>query len=307
LSNTYKVIIVDNDQDQLNWLKYSVLISNKLSQVETYSSATKFRSGNIDLSNDVLIVTQALFKTVLKSLSQKFTVHSVPVPFPILLLTEDFENINSIQIFDRTIDAFPIHTLTPKVLDYLLSSLIKDFEKENKLKRLAHIDGLTNATNRQLFNDRLKQALMRAKRAKEPISLMYIDLDKFKGINDQYGHAMGDRYLKTFVSVVKAQIRDADTIGRLGGDEFSVLLPKTDYVEAKQIAKRILEQLNTPKKLLDQNLGIRASIGVTNYSGNEDTSEFIGKLITEKADKAVYEAKKRGRNQYVFYNDIIAH
>jgi diguanylate cyclase (GGDEF)-like protein len=307
LSNTYKVIIVDNDQDQLNWLKYSVLISNKLSQVETYSSATKFRSGNIDLSNDVLIVTQALFKTVLKSLSQKFTVHSVPVPFPILLLTEDFENINSIQFFEGTIDAFPIHTLTPKVLDYLLSALIKDFEKENKLKRLAHIDGLTNATNRQLFNDRLKQALMRAKRAKEPISLMYIDLDKFKGINDQYGHAMGDRYLKTFVSVVKAQIRDADTIGRLGGDEFSVLLPKTDYVEAKQIAKRILEQLNTPKKLLDQNLGIRASIGVTSYSGNEDASEFIGKLITEKADKAVYEAKKRGRNQYVFYNDIIAH
>lgn len=305
MSNTYKVIIVDNDEDQLNWLKYSVLISNKLSQVEIYSSATKFRSGNVDLSNDVLIVTQALFKSVLKSLSQKYTVHSVP--FPILLLTEDFENINSIQFFEGTIDAFPIHTLTPKVLDYLLSALIKDFEKENKLKRLAHIDGLTNATNRQLFNDCLKQALMRAKRAKEPISLMCIDLDKFKGINDQYGHAMGDRYLKTFVSVVKAQIRDADTIGRLGGDEFSVLLPKTDYVEAKQIAKRILEQLNTPKKLLDQNLGIRASIGVTSYSGNEDASEFIGKHITEKAHKAVYEAKKRGRNQYVFYNDIIAH
>jgi diguanylate cyclase (GGDEF)-like protein len=305
LKNTHKVIIIDNEKNQLNWLKYTVLISKNFSQVETYSSTAEFENDDINLFNNVLIVTQTMFKTLLKSLSKKFTAHSIP--FPILLLTEDFEDASYVPHFDGTIDVFPINTITPKVLDYLLSALIKDFEKENKLKKLAHIDGLTNATNRQLFNDRLKQALVRAKRAKEPISLMCIDLDKFKEVNDLYGHASGDRYLKMFVSIVQTQIRDADTIGRLGGDEFSVLLPKAVYVDAKHAAQRILEQLNTPQKILAQSLSIKASIGIVSYVGSEETSEFTARLIMEKADKALYEAKKRGRNQYVFYNDIVDH
>lgn len=126
--------------------------------------------------------------------------------------------------------------------------LTQDFEKEKKLKKLVHIDGLTNATNRPLFNDRLKQARVRTKRAKEPISLMCIDLDKFKEVNDLYGHASGDRYLKMFVAIGQTLIRDADTIELLGGDEFSVLLLKAVYVDAKHLAQCILEQLNTPKR-----------------------------------------------------------
>ena len=112
---------------------------------------------------------------------------------------------------------------------------------------MVHIDGLTNATNRPLFNERLNQARVRAKRAKEPISLMCMDVDKFKEVNDPYGHASGDRYLKIFDSTGQTLIRDADTIGRLGGDEFSVLLTKTVYV------------------------------------GSADISEFTARLITKKA------------------------
>ncbi|MGD0961340.1 MAG: diguanylate cyclase [Methylomonas sp.] len=168
-------------------------------------------------------------------------------------------------------------------------------QSEMQYQNLAHIDYLTGLSNRRFFMEQAEAEFTRILRYGGMVSLLMLDLDHFKVINDKYGHQSGDRVLQLFSSVCKSALRDVDVIGRLGGEEFAILLPETAVKEAYEVAERIRLLLAGASVKLDDNIDIRftVSIGVASLSG---ASVNLNKLFIE-ADQALYRAKAEGRNR----------
>jgi diguanylate cyclase (GGDEF)-like protein len=171
--------------------------------------------------------------------------------------------------------------------------------KQKHLFGLAHFDQLTGLPNRTLLLDRLRQAISVSNRASRAISLLFIDLDGFKPVNDEYGHATGDKLLKEVAERLNLCLREGDTAARLGGDEFVVILLESDLDRAMTVAHRILGTLRVPYELGKKTIsGISASIGVAEYPVHADE---LDALLTA-ADNAMYVAKKNGKNQLAIYS-----
>jgi diguanylate cyclase (GGDEF)-like protein len=165
---------------------------------------------------------------------------------------------------------------------------------EEKLMAVAHTDALTALPNRMYFDLRIKQELDRAKRDKTSICLALIDLDFFKKVNDNYGHDGGDRTLIHFTKLIKQSIRSLDTVCRIGGEEFAVIMPNSLIEEAKHTMERVrIAAEETPFKRKQDVIAISTSIGVA--GANLNTSSIEELYIS--ADKALYLAKNNGRNQ----------
>lgn len=166
--------------------------------------------------------------------------------------------------------------------------------KQKHLFGLAHFDQLTGLPNRTLLLDRLNQAISVANRTSRKISLLYIDLDGFKPVNDTYGHATGDMLLKEVSARLLSCLREGDTAARLGGDEFVVILLESDLERAAKVAQRILEALRVPYELGKKTISsISGSIGIAGYPKH---AEDLDGLLTA-ADNAMYVAKRNGKNQ----------
>lgn len=166
------------------------------------------------------------------------------------------------------------------------------------LSYLAQYDSLTGLANRNLFRERLGRALIRADRNKSLVALMFIDLDRFKNINDTLGHDAGDKLLIEVSKRLEKCTRDGDTVARLGGDEFTVILEDINHVDdAANVARKILVALEPAIKLDEHEVFMTPSIGVTIYPV-DDTSE---NNLLKNADTAMYRAKERGRNGFQFY------
>lgn len=167
-------------------------------------------------------------------------------------------------------------------------------ESRAELERAARHDHLTGLPNRHLLMDRLEQVLARARRSGQLLALFYVDVDRFKTINDKFGHAAGDALLKGFAERLNACVRESDTVARLGGDEFVVLLEELHRVgDAHSIARKIVEAMRRDFHFEGQALRASASIGVTFTRGAADGEELL-----KQADSALYEAKGAGRNRY---------
>lgn len=170
---------------------------------------------------------------------------------------------------------------------------------EDHLHFLAEHDALTNLPNRVVFSDRLNQAIIRARRYRKLIAVLFLDLDGFKNINDSLGHETGDRLLKETANRLIRSVRESDTVSRLGGDEFTLLLP--DIVEPQAIlgvVQTVLNVLAKPFNLDGYKISITASVGVSFYPlDGEDPDTLL-----KKADKAMYRAKERGRNNFQLYS-----
>lgn len=182
---------------------------------------------------------------------------------------------------------------------------------ETRLENLAHFDTLTGLPNRTLFSDRLKLAVAYAKREKKMLAVMFVDLDQFKEINDLYGHKIGDKVLKKVAQRLTACVRESDTVCRIGGDEFIVLLPIIDSeIDATYVADKIVSavarpieivkssEISQPIKVIQKNLHVSASIGISIYP----THGKDEKLLTINADLAMYQAKRNGKNQAVLFD-----
>ncbi len=164
-----------------------------------------------------------------------------------------------------------------------------------KLKHLSRRDGLTGVLNRQYLDKRISEEIHRAKRYGTPLSLLIFDIDKFKNINDSYGHVAGDRVLKKAAEIVNRTIRDTDVAGRFGGDEFIVLLTHTDLNVGMEVAERVREGVEKARVPSGKNRAIQfsISIGICEYDDEIKTpQEFVA-----KADQALYRAKDQGSNQ----------
>jgi diguanylate cyclase (GGDEF)-like protein/PAS domain S-box-containing protein len=174
---------------------------------------------------------------------------------------------------------------------------------EEQLQRLAFYDSLTKLPNRALFNDRLRVALAGAERQRDLISVMYLDLDGFKDVNDSHGHAAGDRLLIEIGERIGRCIRSSDTLARTGGDEFTILLTHAgSTADVTLIAERIVEAVAMPMQVAGKTVQVGTSIGISFYPKDGNDAE----TLQLKADLAMYKAKKAGRGQYrVFDGEMI--
>jgi diguanylate cyclase (GGDEF)-like protein/PAS domain S-box-containing protein len=172
------------------------------------------------------------------------------------------------------------------------------FQANTTLQELAYHDSLTGLPNRSLFFDRLNQAMTQAQRGGSGLTLMMLDLDNFKGINDTLGHNRGDALLLEVGGRLTGLLRKSDTVARLGGDEFMILLPETaDEKDGGRIAEKILEVIQLPYELDEHTVRVTVSIGLALYPKDGETPE----LLMKNADAAMYQAKEKGRNRFQYY------
>jgi len=168
-----------------------------------------------------------------------------------------------------------------------------------QLAQQAHYDSLTNLPNRSLYEDRLKQSIAYAAREGTKVALMFIDLDKFKDVNDTWGHAAGDALLCQVSRRLEQQCRQMDSVARIGGDEFTMLFMLNDESDdVDEISRRIIDLFQLPFDIFDQPLVVTMSVGVAVYP----THGYDFDVLKAKADKAMYQAKVSGRNQFCIYH-----
>ncbi|MEJ2590163.1 MAG: EAL domain-containing protein [Candidatus Thiodiazotropha sp.] len=168
-----------------------------------------------------------------------------------------------------------------------------------QIEHLAHHDPLTGLPNRLLLNDRLKIAVRQARRENHSVALLFLDLDRFKDINDSLGHMVGDKLLLEFAARIRSQVREEDTVARLGGDEFVILINRIhSEQEVEVIARKIMAGLREPIRLDNQELVITISIGISLFpQDSRDADELI-----RHADAAMYHAKEQGLCEFRFYD-----
>lgn len=187
-----------------------------------------------------------------------------------------------------------------EVINYisLFSDITERKAAEQKIEFLAHYDALTKLPNRALFADRLKLALVSAGRNEKKVALLFLDLDKFKGINDTMGHLAGDILLQSVAARLKSCVRESDTICRQGGDEFMILLPDAESAaDVENVAQKIIAAMTTPHQIEGKDLIVAFSVGIAIFPDDAGDSEGLVKC----ADDAMYRAKEKGRNNYQFY------
>jgi diguanylate cyclase (GGDEF)-like protein/PAS domain S-box-containing protein len=180
----------------------------------------------------------------------------------------------------------------------LLSTGLQRIDSEGRLSFLAQFDPLTGLANRALLNDRLTQLIVQAKRRETMLCALFIDLDDFKLVNDSLGHAGGDALLRETAARLQSAVRNGDTIARLSGDEFAVVL--TDLARAEDaalVAQKILDRLSEPFTLSGQEVFVTASVGIAAYPGDGESAQ----ALVSSADAAMHRAKQAGRNAYHFF------
>jgi len=179
-----------------------------------------------------------------------------------------------------------------ELLGFIATTMAMDIDNA-RLRRLSVTDPLTEAYNREFLQQRLPPAVENAERRGEPLSVAMIDIDHFKNVNDQFGHAIGDRVLAEVAGRLRAAIRAGDLLVRYGGEEFLVVLPGSDAIQAAEIAERMrLKMESDPIRTDGTDIEVRISIGVAELRRGADT----GSQLVRRADTALYAAKGRGRN-----------
>ncbi|MCW8865922.1 MAG: EAL domain-containing protein [Colwellia sp.] len=180
----------------------------------------------------------------------------------------------------------------------LFSDITKRKKAEDKIYHQANYDFLTGLANRNLFIDRFEQCLAIAKRENTSIALLFIDLDGFKNVNDTFGHSKGDMLLKSTAQRIKGAVRSSDSVARLSGDEFAIMLcGDNDVFSNEKVATKVLKTLSAPFQLAEKEAHITASIGIAIFPDDGQSSE----ALLAKADSAMYKAKESGKNNVQFF------
>ena len=171
-------------------------------------------------------------------------------------------------------------------------------EKELRLRAMSQHDALTDLPNRLLLKDRLIQAISRARRNRNQLAVLFLDLDGFKHINDSLGHPIGDKLLQSVAACLSACVRKSDTVSRQGGDEFVIVLPQVTHVaDAAISAAKIISELKREHSIGEHCLRVTVSIGISTYPGDGED----GETLLKNADTAMYRAKEYGRDNYQFF------
>ena len=187
-----------------------------------------------------------------------------------------------------------------ELLEESVEEKTEELQKQNKkMIYLAHHDRLTGLSNKNLFLDRLDQAIKQAKRARNSLAVLFLDLDRFKEINDSYGHDVGDKLLQEVAKRLESVIRDEDSIARISGDEYTILLQNTNQINVIKVIDKICDEMRQTFRIAGFEINISFSIGISIFRQDGDTAE----ILLRNADTAMYKAKETGRNNFKFYNE----
>ena len=309
LTKSFKVLLVEDNQDAQKAI--ADLMSNFFDDITLANDGAdglkKYHEGNFDL-----VVTDINMPN-LSGLEMIKSIREENLQIAIIILTAHKDADYLLESIKYTVDGYIIkpinvkelHNTINKTVDVLhsfrknleyelhLEQLVE--EKTKALIELANRDPMTNLYNRRYFNEISKTLFNLAKRDNQELSILMIDLDRFKNINDTYGHLIGDDVLQLTAKVLMQNTRESDIVIRFGGEEFVVLLPNTTIEGALSIAEKIRSALEQEELELESQESIRftASIGIATYENAVDAD--IDALIL-KSDKALYSAKEAGRN-----------
>ncbi|MDD2761545.1 MAG: EAL domain-containing protein, partial [Methylomonas sp.] len=210
-------------------------------------------------------------------------------------LVDDFNGmLSQIQLRDRE-----LQNIRDQLEEKVQARTLELTELARQFEHQAYHDTLTGLANRVTFDDHLRLAIDQAKRHGQRLAVMFLDLDRFKVINDTLGHAVGDKLLIEVSRSLSACLRESDTLARLGGDEFAVLLTQTKLdTDAADVARKLIDAIAKPIKVDGYSLHVTTSIGISLFPDDGGLAE----VIIKNADTAMYRSKDRGRNQYTFFS-----
>nr|WP_263323113.1 EAL domain-containing protein [Neobacillus sp. Marseille-Q6967] len=237
--------------------------------------------------------------------NSKIYVHEILNTIMYLNNLSAYENLKEVIALRKDGSSFPAEIQFGKryvenrcLIAFTIRDVSKKKQYERKITYMAYHDSLTNLPNRRLFNEQLTIKLKQARESVKPLAIMYLDMDRFKYINDSLGHMMGDRLLQEIAKTLAGCIREQDLVARVGGDEFNILLPETDRETALEIAHELLEALKNPYHIDHFELIITACIGISIFPYDGEDSQ----ILMRNADAALYRAKEQGKNQYKVYH-----
>ena len=218
---------------------------------------------------------------------------------PIVVLSGQGDEDYAVEILNRGVQDYLVKWEGDgRIILRAIRYAIERKRSEVKLNYLARYDSLTGIPNRQYLRDQLERATARALRARQKMALLFLDLDRFKLVNDTLGHELGDELLRAVVRRLRGSIREGDLLARLGGDEFAILVENVDgALETEAIAKGIVGCFEEPFHLADRHVSVTASVGVTLYPA--DNVDPVALL--HNADIAMYQAKEQGGNNFKFF------
>lgn len=277
------VSLVDRDRQ---WFK-----SNQGLPVSQTPRDDSFCTYTIE-QNEPLIVSDAVLDDRFAGLPMVSGEPHVRFYIGVPLRTKDGHNIGALCAMDSK-----VRHLSDEQVDIMqdLARLVID---ELELRQLATTDNLTGAMSRGAFHEAASRDLLRGRRSKRELSCLIFDVDHFKSINDSHGHAVGDLVLQSIVTVLKAGLRGSDYVGRIGGEEFAVMLPECSLAAAFETAERLRAMLqDTVVRVAQQEIRVTASIGIATSMRSEKS---VGDLL-QRADEALYAAKLAGRNRSVCF------
>tara|TARA_R110002072_G_scaffold50843_1_gene136480 strand:+ start:6355 stop:8148 length:1794 start_codon:yes stop_codon:yes gene_type:complete len=304
-NNINVIIIDDNHADNILFSRYlgrSLTTEFNTSYFESIEQFQKGQQQNPKSKPSIILLAAELNNSILIDNIQ--IVQEYFPNLPIIITREYIDERLAIDLNNYNIYGYIAKNESNEVS--LVNTLIACDSFYSKIKNVvikANYDPLTNLANRELIKDRIQHAISLCSRSKKIMALLMIDLDDFKQVNDNYGHDFGDIFLKNISTRLKDSVRVTDTVARMGGDEFTILLEGIDYPEmAGKIAKKILANVCEPMNIKGKTIIPSLSIGLSLLS-HTINNRFSYDWLMQSADKALYQAKQNGKNTYSIFSD----
>ncbi len=299
--NNQLVIIDSSRQDYQHFLDNLVnpkQIFSGTFHIADFDNAIAYFSEN---SPQCCVINHEFTGGDVKKFLQTLNNHYRGPDFPIVLSTDVGNERLAVDLMQMGVQDYVVKAeLTQSTFSRTLKNAMRTFSLQKQLKQMAHYDSLTGLLNRSLFMNRLEQTVNEAKRYGRTLSLISLDIDYFKQINDTYGHDAGDKILRIISERIRECVRRSDSVARLGGDEFLVMLPNAAAHEGHYVAQKLLKHIPEPITVEDVVLYVYPSIGLANFP---ETANDHHELL-KQVDTALYKAKEQGRSQYVKFSKL---
>ncbi|NQZ83639.1 MAG: GGDEF domain-containing response regulator [Colwellia sp.] len=296
----FKVLIVEDDED--DYILLEELLLEAVGDIGAITWAEDYKSAQARIANehfDFYFLDNRLGAELGLDLIVEIKQQYETAP-PIIMLSGVDDYKTDLEAMEKGADDYLIKSeLTAHLLERTFRYSLKSKDLEAKLAKLAHYDGLTGLYNRSLFNELLVKTIQQSERSGQKFALVTLDLDNFKFVNDNYGHPAGDQLLTKISRRLKHSTRSSDIVARLGGDEFSLLLKDvkndSDFVKLVQNIMAIFQE---PIQVDSKSVSVTTSAGIAIFP----TDAQIASELIDNSDRAMYQAKALGRNNYSFYN-----